>query len=78
VVSVTADLLTEGDQIKIVATGNLSRHRTDATTAVVSDADRPMVLDQFTRTIDTNELPFACTRPRCPRGRADRHRGQER
>jgi hypothetical protein len=58
VVSVTADLSTEGDQVKIVATSIYRGTGTDATTAVVSDAERPMVLEQFTRTIDTNELPF--------------------
>ncbi|MEV6340096.1 LmeA family phospholipid-binding protein [Nocardia vinacea] len=57
-VSVTADLVVDGDQVKIVAT-SIYRGTGDATTtAVVTDTERPKVLEQFTRTIDTNELPF--------------------
>ncbi|WP_330252013.1 LmeA family phospholipid-binding protein [Nocardia sp. NBC_00565] len=57
-VSVTADLTIDGDQVKIVATSIYRGTGTDTTTAVVSEAERPMVLEQFTRTIDTKELPF--------------------
>ncbi|GAA5065884.1 LmeA family phospholipid-binding protein [Nocardia callitridis] len=59
-VSVQADLLLEGDQVKIIATGLY--HPTTATeiaqNTVVPEADRPAVLARFTRTIDTIELPF--------------------
>jgi hypothetical protein len=59
-VSVQADLLLDGDQVKIIATGLY--HATSATevtqTSVIPDQDRPEVLARFTRTIDTIELPF--------------------
>ncbi|WP_433196149.1 LmeA family phospholipid-binding protein [Nocardia sp. CA-107356] len=57
-VSVTADLRVDGDQVKIIATGIYHGTGDATTTAVVTDAERPKVLEQFTRTIDTNELPF--------------------
>jgi hypothetical protein len=58
-VSVQADLLLDGDQVRIVATGFYRGTGADATpTAVIPEADRPAVLAQFTRTIDTKELPF--------------------
>ncbi|UGT59752.1 LmeA family phospholipid-binding protein [Nocardia asteroides] len=58
-VSVMADLLLDGDQVRIVATGMYKGTLADATpTAVVPEAERPAVLERFTRTIDTEELPF--------------------
>lgn len=57
-VSVTADLRVDGDQIKIIATSIYRGTGDVTTTAVVTDAERPKILEQFTRTIDTNELPF--------------------
>ncbi|WP_028476195.1 LmeA family phospholipid-binding protein [Nocardia sp. CNY236] len=60
-VNVQADLLLDGDRVMIVATdfhrGDLSSLEAIPVTAVV-EADRPAVLAQFTRTIDTKELPF--------------------
>lgn len=58
-VSVTADLLLQGDQVTIVATDLY--HDNNPTTAAnppIRDIDRPAVLAQFSRTIDTSELPF--------------------
>ncbi|WP_433681228.1 LmeA family phospholipid-binding protein [Nocardia sp. CA-119907] len=57
-VSVTADLRVDGDQIKIIATSIYHGTGDVTTTAVVTDTERPKILEQFTRTIDTNELPF--------------------
>ncbi|MEV6431460.1 LmeA family phospholipid-binding protein [Nocardia sp. NPDC051463] len=58
-VSVQADLLLDGDQVRIVATGFYRGTGTELiSTAVVPEADRPAVLELFTRTIDTKELPF--------------------
>ncbi|WP_227998315.1 LmeA family phospholipid-binding protein [Nocardia australiensis] len=58
-VSVQADLLVDGDQVRIVATGFYLGTGTETTpTVFVPEADRPAVLAQFTRTIDTKELPF--------------------
>ncbi|MFC4124524.1 LmeA family phospholipid-binding protein [Nocardia rhizosphaerae] len=63
-VQVEADLLLDGDQIRIQAT----RFYTDrtattdtpasATKSEILDEDRPAVLERFSRTIDTKELPF--------------------
>jgi hypothetical protein len=58
-VSIQADLLVDGDQVRIIATGFYKGTGTETTpTAVIPEADRPAVLEQFTRTIDTKELPF--------------------
>lgn len=58
-VSVQADLLLDGDQVRIVATDMYRGALTDpAPRAEVPEAERPGVLERFTRTIDTKELPF--------------------
>lgn len=65
-VSVEADLLLVGDQVRIVATDIYHGPDSDGApvpamddaSPVISDADRPAVLARFTRTIDTKELPF--------------------
>lgn len=61
-VAVDADLVLDGDQIRITATG---LHRSDesdlATPAVVPEVDEPAVLAMFSRTIDTKDLPFGVT-----------------
>ncbi|GGN84652.1 LmeA family phospholipid-binding protein [Nocardia rhizosphaerihabitans] len=63
-VQVEADLLLDGDKIRIQAT----RFYTDRTSTTdtpasttkteILDVDRPAVLERFSRTIDTKELPF--------------------
>ncbi|WP_084161478.1 LmeA family phospholipid-binding protein [Nocardia sp. BMG51109] len=60
-VSVKVNLLLDGDQVRIVAT-DLYREKTPDT-AITSATERPepdkaTVLDRFTRTIDTKDLPF--------------------
>ncbi|WP_063125978.1 LmeA family phospholipid-binding protein [Nocardia fusca] len=58
-VSIAADLLLDGDQVRIVATGLYSEEISPVPSEpVVDDADIPAVLAMFTRTIDTKELPF--------------------
>ncbi|MFI5715380.1 LmeA family phospholipid-binding protein [Nocardia sp. NPDC051750] len=58
-VSVAAELLLDGDQVRIVATGLYSEEISPVPSQpVVDDADIPAVLAMFTRTIDTKELPF--------------------
>ncbi|MGV9582479.1 LmeA family phospholipid-binding protein [Nocardia farcinica] len=58
-VAVDAELVLDGDQIRITAT---ELHRSSdsdlSTTAVVPEAEQPAVLARFTRTIDTKDLPF--------------------
>jgi len=56
-VSVQADLLLDGDQIRVIATG-FYRGPDDTSSVVVPEEDAPAVLARFTRTIDTKELPF--------------------
>ncbi|RJO78758.1 DUF2993 domain-containing protein [Nocardia panacis] len=58
-VSVQANLLRESNRLRIVATGFYRGSGVDAMpTALIPDADQPAVLERFTRTIDTRELPF--------------------
>ncbi|MFD3595880.1 LmeA family phospholipid-binding protein [Nocardia sp. NPDC058640] len=63
-VQVQADLFLVGDQVRIQATGfyrDKSSGPTDTTAATkseISDEDRAAVLERFSRTIDTKELPF--------------------
>ncbi|MFD4356158.1 LmeA family phospholipid-binding protein [Nocardia sp. NPDC058518] len=63
-VQVQADLLLDGDKVRIQATGfyrDSDSGPSDATTTTKSEipeADRAAVLDRFSRTIDTKELPF--------------------
>ncbi|WP_225727793.1 MULTISPECIES: LmeA family phospholipid-binding protein [unclassified Nocardia] len=60
-VSVKANLMldSEHNQMRFIATGLYRGSGVDAMpTAVIPDADQPAVLEQFTRTIDTKELPF--------------------
>ncbi|MBC7304401.1 MAG: DUF2993 domain-containing protein [Nocardia sp.] len=63
-VQVRADLLLIGDQVRIQATGfyhDSSSGPADATAATESEipeADIAAVLERFSRTIDTKELPF--------------------
>src|SRR5690606_40190630 len=57
-VSVAADLLLDGDQVRIVATGLYSDELSPVPSGPVDDeADSPAVLAMFTCTIDVKELP---------------------
>lgn len=66
-VQVQADLILDGDLVRIQATGfyqDRNSGPTDATTAKeseVPEVDREAVLARFSRTIDTKELPFGVT-----------------
>lgn len=62
-VAVDADLVLDGDQIRITATGLHRDDTSDLTTApaVVPEVDEAAVLAMFTRTIDTKDLPFGVT-----------------
>jgi hypothetical protein len=64
-VSVQADLLLDGDQVRIVATDLYKEKEKDSATATISTPvvegpllDKSVVLSRFTRTIDTRDLPF--------------------
>ncbi|MEU8897889.1 LmeA family phospholipid-binding protein [Nocardia sp. NPDC048505] len=58
-VKVKADLVLDGDQVKIVATGFYIEKSSDPNpSARIPDVDQAMVLERFTHTIDTKELPF--------------------
>ncbi|MFC4377189.1 LmeA family phospholipid-binding protein [Nocardia halotolerans] len=63
-VQIQADLLLDGDQVRIQATGfyhdtdNGQADSTTATESEIPEADRAAVLERFSRTIDTKELPF--------------------
>lgn len=57
-VSVQADLILDGDQVRIVATGFYQGPGHDTPTPNISVAEQTAVLARFTRTIDTKELPF--------------------
>ncbi|WP_336086441.1 LmeA family phospholipid-binding protein [Nocardia sp. SSK8] len=65
-VQVQADLLLDGDQVRIQATGFYrdTSGPTDTTTTTkneIPEADQAAVLERFSRTIDTKELPFGVT-----------------
>ncbi|MQY24695.1 hypothetical protein NRB56_02440 [Nocardia sp. RB56] len=64
-VSVQADLLLDGDQVRIIATDLYKDKEKDSATAPISTPvvegpllDKSVVLSRFTRTIDTRDLPF--------------------
>lgn len=59
-VSVKADLMLDGDQVRIVATDLYHGDETTTTNSVElsPDLDKTAVLARFTRTIDTRDLPF--------------------
>lgn len=61
-VKVEADLLLIGDQVRIQATRFYKDPTTPAPATTpqneIAEADRPAVLERFSRTIDTKELPF--------------------
>lgn len=63
-VQVQADLLLDGDQVRIQATGFYHdadagpADTTKATESEIPEADRAAVLERFSRTIDTKEMPF--------------------
>jgi len=56
--SVQADLILDGDQVRIVATGFYQGPGHETPTPNISEPEQAAVLARFTRTIDTNELPF--------------------
>lgn len=66
-VRVQADLLLDGDLVRIQATGFYQDRTSGPTDTTVSsesevpEADREAVLARFSRTIDTKELPFGVT-----------------
>ncbi len=59
-VSVKADLMLDGDQVRIVATDLYHGDETTTTNSVElsPDLDKTAVLARFSRTIDTRDLPF--------------------
>ncbi|MFE3546028.1 LmeA family phospholipid-binding protein [Nocardia sp. NPDC059177] len=62
-VQVQADLLLDGDQVRIQATGfyrdtSGPADTTTTTKSEIPEADKAAVLERFSRTIDTKELPF--------------------
>ncbi|WP_255633664.1 LmeA family phospholipid-binding protein [Nocardia sp. alder85J] len=64
-VSVQADLLLDGDQVRIIATDLYKEKEKDSATTTISTPviegpllDKSVVLSRFTRTIDTRDLPF--------------------
>ncbi|GEM34435.1 hypothetical protein NN3_54420 [Nocardia neocaledoniensis NBRC 108232] len=63
-VQVEADLMLDGDKIRIQATRFYTDRTsptdtpTSTTKTEILDVDRPAVLERFSRTIDTKELPF--------------------
>lgn len=57
-VSVQADVRVEDDSVRIVATGLYRGTGADAMKTSIPEADQAAVLERFTRTIETKELPF--------------------
>ncbi|RMI29725.1 DUF2993 domain-containing protein [Nocardia stercoris] len=67
-VSVYADLLLDGDQVRIVATGQADAADKHQKAVTVPPAEEPNVFARFTRTIDTRNMPFG-VRPETVRAR---------
>ncbi|MFI9406218.1 DUF2993 domain-containing protein [Nocardia sp. NPDC052316] len=57
-VAVRAELVVDGGEVKITATGSCPAETDTIPLALLPQPDQPAVLARFTRTIDIKELPF--------------------